>query len=166
MEKIFMNLTWLATVVVLLVGIIKLPLKKLKEKHKIIYRIIVYSISLILTIIGCYLVQKYILCLPILSFEFALLISGTMSVVSLIYGAYENYGIKDLFKKLIEKIKNIPDIKLATKIEKNIQKLGIDKFCSILGFEVKENGISPFATKSENENITITNDITGEVIEK
>ena len=166
MEKIFMNLTWLATVVVLLVGIIKLPLKKLKEKHKIIYRIIVYSISLILTIIGCYLVQKYILCLPILSFEFALLISGTMSVVSLIYGAYENYGIKDLFKKLIEKIKNIPDIKLATKIEKNIQKLGIDKFCSILGFEVKENGISPFTTKSENENITITNDITGEVIEK
>lgn len=166
MEKIFMNLTWLATVVVLLVGIIKLPLKKLKEKHKIIYRIIVYSISLILTIIGCYLVQKYILCLPILSFEFALLISGTMSVVSLIYGAYENYGIKDIFKKLIEKIKNIPDIKLATKIEKNIQKLGIDKFCSILGFEVKENGISPFETKSENENITITNDITGEVIEK
>lgn len=166
MEKIFMNLTWLATVVVLLVGIIKLPLKKLKEKHKIIYRIIVYSISLILTIIGCYLVQKYILCLPILSFEFALLISGTMSVVSLIYGTYENYGIKDLFKKLIEKIKNIPDIKLATKIEKNIQKLGIDKFCSILGFEVKENGISSFATKSENENITITNDITGEVIEK
>lgn len=164
MEKIFMNLTWLATVVVLLVGIIKLPLKKLKEKHKITYRIIVYSISLILTIIGCYLVQKYILCLPILSFEFALLISGTMSVVSLIYGAYENYGIKDLFKKLIEKIKNIPDIKLANKIEKNIQKLGIDKFCSILGFEVKENGISPFATKSEN--ITITNDITGEVIEK
>ena len=166
MEKIFMNLTWLATVVVLLVGIIKLPLKKLKEKHKIIYRIIVYSISLILTIIGCYLVQKYILYLPILSFEFALLISGTMSVVSLIYGAYENYGIKDLFKKLIEKIKNIPDIKLATKIEKNIQKLGIDKFCSILGFEVKENASSPFETKSENENITITNDITGEVIEK
>ena len=88
-----------------------------------------------------------------------------MSVVSLIYGAYENYGIKDIFKKLFEKIKNVPDIKLATKIEKNIQKLGIDKFCSILGFEVKENE-SQSETRSDNENITITNDITGEVIEK
>ena len=165
MEKLFMNLTWLATIVVLIVGILKLPFKKLKEKHKIIYRIIIYSMSLILTILGCYLVQKYILNLPILSFEFALLISGTMSVVSLIYGAYENYGIKDLFKKLIEKFKNIPDTKLATKIEKNISKLGIDKFCSMLGFEVVESK-SSIEEPNEDDNIKIINDITGEIIEK
>ena len=76
-REILVSASCLTAIILAIVGVAKMPFKRLKEKHKGWYRAIFFVLSLAL-VIGCSIITElYIVGGVLLSVEFACLILGT-----------------------------------------------------------------------------------------
>lgn len=129
MEGILVSVTSLATIILCIVGVVKLPFSKLKKNRPKWYKAIFFVLSLVLVVGGSILVQLCILGGSLASVDFACLILGTAIAVVGGYAAYENLPLKELVHKAIEAIKtwSYSDKKVA----KMLNKVGLDKVISV-----------------------------------
>ena len=134
MEKLFMSAGIVVTIVLCLVGIIKLPFKNFKEKHPKIYKAIFTLFSFVFVVVLSVLDELYVLSGSILSVEFAILICAVFAGVFFGYGGiYEGLGLKELVKKLVENIKKARDMSTDKKVVKYLYKIDdIDNAIKIL----------------------------------
>ena len=143
MENLFMSAGIVTAMVLCLVGIIKLPFKKFKDKHPKWYKAIFTLLSLLFAIGFAVLDEIFILCGTLLSLEFGILISVVLAGTFFSYGGiYEGLGLKELVKKLIENLKKAKDLSKDKKVVKLLNKIDdIDKAIALLE-EKKQNQIS------------------------
>ncbi len=131
MEGILVNASWLASVILVLVGICKQPFSKFKTKHPKLYKATFFLLSLVLVIAGCVIVELYMLRSELLTFAFAELFVSTGFLVFGGYSAYECTGLKAGFKKLFELIMAKINSYSDSKLSKIIKKVGIEKLVSL-----------------------------------
>lgn len=123
--RIFMSAGVMVTIILTVIGLLKLPFKKFKEKHPKGYRAVFTIATIVLSIGLCVIDQLFIEQGEIVSFNFATLLSATLAGVFGAYnGIYEGLSVKELVKKLAASLKKW----LATAKQKNAQK----KFLAIL----------------------------------
>lgn len=123
--RIFMSAGIMVTIILAVIGLLKLPFKKFKEKHPKGYKAVFTIATVVLSIGLCVIDQLFIEKGEIVSFDFATLLSATIAGVFGTYnGIYEGLSVKELFKKLAENLKRW----IATAKQKNAQK----KFLAIL----------------------------------
>lgn len=123
--RIFMSAGIMVTIVLTVVGLLKLPFKKFKEKHPKGYKAVFTIMTMILSVGLCVIDQLLIEKAELISFNFATLVCATLAGVFGTYnGIYEGLSVKELFKKLSDSIKNW----LAVAKQNNAQK----KFLNIL----------------------------------
>lgn len=142
MEKILMNASWLASIILVLVGIIKLPFAKLKEKHPKWYKVTFFLLSLILVVVGSILAELYIFETNLYSWTFATLLVSTGFIVFGGYSAYECTGLKDGIKKIVNSLKTALTTYSDSKLAKMIGKVGIEKINSIADRLKEEQNVS------------------------
>lgn len=124
MEKLFMSAGIVAAIVLLFVGIIKLPFKKFKETHAKWYKAVFTITSLFLSVGLSVVNELYILCGELLSFDFVILVCAVMAGVFCGYGGvYEGLGIKELVKRLTEKVKEALELSAHKKAVKYLNKI-------------------------------------------
>lgn len=124
MEKVFMSAGLVTAIVLLIVGIVKLPFKNFKKNHPNWYRAVFNSLSIVLAIAFAVFDELYILCGEILSVDFAVLICVVIAGIFGSYsGIYEGLGLKELVKKLIEKAKKAIEMSEHKKAEKYLNKI-------------------------------------------
>lgn len=120
MEELILNASILAGIICIVVGFIKLPIKKFKDKTW--YRPLLTLIMLILACGGCVLDQIYFIHAPIMSWSFLLLVALTLAEIFISYNVvYEGFNIKTLIHKWLGKIaaaKSNPETQLAKTIAK------------------------------------------------
>ena len=118
--------TILATIVLTLVGIIKLPLIKFKGSK--FYKAGLTILSMLITIGACIICQLCIICDTLLSLSFLYLLVLTIGEVALAYNkVYENLGIKQLCKNLFANIGKLVAKNPQNKLTKYAEKVGLDK---------------------------------------
>lgn len=135
MKEAFTCASIIASIILCLVGILKLPFKSFKVKHPKIYRVTFYGVSLVLSIVAPIISQLFILNGELASVEFAVLISATVAGVFGLYTTYEGTQLKTLVKTLVEKTSQLiaqsKDKKLEETAKKVVEKLGIEKLTEI-----------------------------------
>ena len=130
-REILVSASCLTAIILAIVGVAKMPFKRLKEKHKGWYRAIFFVLSLAL-VIGCSIITElYIVGGVLLSVEFACLILGTAFGVFGGYAAYENLPIKTLVHKGATAFMRLMNKYSDSKVEKFIGKVGMDKIQEI-----------------------------------
>lgn len=127
MGDVIMSASIIATIILCFVGIVKLPFKKFKDKHPTAYKVVFYSLSLILAIVLPILCGLYMIDLTLKSLEFYVLIITTVAAVFGLYSTYEGTGLKTLVATIVEKIKALCNKYSDSKLTKIIQNVGIDK---------------------------------------
>lgn len=134
MEKLFMSASIVVFIVLCVVGIAKLPFKKLKEKRPNLYKAIFTIFSIVVATVLCVLDEWYILYGSLLSFDFAILLCAVFAGVFGGYsGIYEGLGLKELIKKLTYNLSKLSSMSKDKKIEKTLKKVvDVDKAISIL----------------------------------
>ena len=105
MGDVIMSASIIATIILCFVGIVKLPFKKFKEKHPTAYKVVFYSLSLILAIGVPIICGLFMIDLSLKSLEFYVLIITTIAGVFGLYSTYEGTGLKTLVATIVEKIK-------------------------------------------------------------
>lgn len=130
MEKLLMTSGVLTSIILCLVGIVKLPITKFKEKKW--YKPLLTIFTLILIFAVCSICQAFILCGSLLSWSFLVLCALTVSEVMVSYnGIYEGCNLKTLIHNLVEKLKELkklsPEEKVVNKIEKLANKYDLTK---------------------------------------
>ena len=154
MEAIIMSAGIMTTIILSLVGIVKLPFGKFKEKHPKGYKAIFTALSIVLTLAACLINQAFILSLPIFTTSFAIMLLSTFAGVFGLYHSYEGLGLKELMKRLVNAIKeamakakevkaSATDVKLSKNIkslEKDIDKVGLDLALEII--KIKQSNIT------------------------
>lgn len=124
MEKLFMSASIVVAIVLCIIGIVKLPFKKFKEKHPKFYKAIFTMFSIVLAVCLCIVNEKYILCGKLLSVDFAILICSVLAGVFGGYTAvYEGLGLKELVKKLINNANKAMDMSTHKKAIKYLDKI-------------------------------------------
>ena len=131
MEKLFMSAGVLTSIVLCLVGIVKTPFKKFKDKHPMWYRATFCVLSIILSVVLPILAQIFVMNGAFASMETLLLCMFTLGGVFFSYGAYEGVGIKKLFNNLFVKIKELCSTYSDSKLSKIVGKVGIEKLNEI-----------------------------------
>lgn len=134
MEKLFMSASVVVAIVLCVIGIVKMPFKKFKEKHPKWYKAIFTLFSIVLAIALCVIDEKYILHQRILSVNFAILVCAVLAGVFGGYsGVYEGLGLKELKNKLFYNIKKMKDMSNDKKVIKYLDKIeDIDKAIAYL----------------------------------
>lgn len=129
MEKLFMSAGIVVTIVLCVIGIVKLPFDKFKDKHPKWYKAIFTLLSVVLAIGLSIVDELYILCGKLLSVDFAVLICVVLAGVFGGYsGVYEGLGLKELMKKLTENAKKAKELSKDKKVTKYLDKIeDIDK---------------------------------------
>lgn len=111
------------TIVLCLIGLLKLPFGSFKEKHPQWYKSIFTLISAIIGLGLCVLDELYILSGDLISFEFITLVLAVMAGIFGGYnGVYEGLGVKELIKKLKENLNSAKKIAEGKKAEKYLDK--------------------------------------------
>lgn len=124
MEKTFVSAAVVSTIVLCVVGIVKLPFSKFKETHANAYKIIFTCVSFILAVVLSIIDELFILCGELLTFDFAVLVCVVLSSVFFGYnGVYEGLGLKELVKKLVGKIKEARDLAQNKKFVEYLKKI-------------------------------------------
>jgi hypothetical protein len=124
MEKLFMSASVVITILLCFVGIVKLPFKKLKEKHPNLYKAIFTLVTLVGAVGLCVLNEIYILCGELLSLEFAVLLCAVFAGLFGGYnGIYEGLGLKELVKKIVENLKKAKVLSANKKAIKYLDKI-------------------------------------------
>jgi len=131
MREIIMNASWLASVVLTLVGLFKLPFKSFKEKHPKWYRATFFLLSLILVVGGSIIVELYIFEEAILTWTYVSLLISTGFIVFGGYSAYECTGLKNGLNKLFSLIASWLSRYSDKKIAKMIGKVGMEKITEV-----------------------------------
>lgn len=131
MREIIMNASWLASVVLTLVGLLKLPFKTFKEKHPKWYRATFFLLSLILVVGGSIIVELYIFEEAILTWTYVSLLISTGFIVFGGYSAYECTGLKNGLNKLFSLIASWLSRYSDKKIAKMIGKVGMEKITEV-----------------------------------
>ena len=131
MREIIMNASWLASVVLTLVGLLKLPFKTFKEKHPKWYRATFFLLSLILVVGGSVIVELYIFEEAILTWTYVSLLISTGFIVFGGYSAYECTGLKNGLNKLFSLIASWLSRYSDKKIAKMIGKVGMEKITEV-----------------------------------
>ena len=126
-----MNASWLASVVLTLVGLFKLPFKSFKEKHPKWYRATFFLLSLILVVGGSVIVELYIFEEAILTWTYVSLLISTGFIVFGGYSAYECTGLKNGLNKLFSLIASWLSRYSDKKIAKMIGKVGMEKITEV-----------------------------------
>lgn len=134
MEKLFMSAGIMVAIILCIVGIIKLPFDKFKEKHPKWYKATFTALSFVLSVGFAIIDELFILEGEILSLDFAILVSVVLAGVFSGYsGIYEGLGLKELIKKLVENLKNARDLTKNKKVEKYLSKIDdVDKAIAFL----------------------------------
>lgn len=134
MEKLFMSAGIVVAVVLCIVGIVKLPFDKFKEKHPNWYKAVFTLLSFVLGIGLAILDEKYLLKGKLLSVDFAILVCAVMAGIFGGYsGVYEGLGLKELMKKLTENVHKAKEIAEDKKVIKCLDKIDdIDKAIAYL----------------------------------
>lgn len=144
MEAIFMNAGIITAIVLSVVGIIKLPFNKFKEKHPKWYRAVFTLLSIVLTLGACVVNQLFILEVKF-NFDFIILLVTAYAGVFGLYHSYEGLGLKTLVNNLVTNIKKLANQTPDNKIAKGVAKL--EKQAEKLGFNISVNVVK--AEKSE-----------------
>lgn len=115
----------LSSIILVFVGLVKLPLVKFKQKKW--YKVTLTLFTMALVIGACLVCQKYIICANIISMDMLYLLFITFGETMVSYnGVYEGLGVKKgfnlLFKKIGELIKKAPEDKVVD-YEKKLNKL-------------------------------------------
>lgn len=131
MREIIMNASWLASVVLTLVGLLKLPFKTFKEKHPKWYRATFFLLSLILVVGGSVIVELYIFEEALLTWTYVSLLISTGFIVFGGYSAYECTGLKNGLNKLFSLITSWLSRYSDKKIAKMIGKVGMEKITEV-----------------------------------
>lgn len=134
MEKMYMSASIVVTIVLCVIGLIKLPFKKFKNNHPSGYKVLFTATSFILSIGLSILNQIYILCDEVISINFAILLATVIAGVFAGYGGiYEGLGVKQLMKKITESLKKAKEISTHEKTIKFLNKVqNIDEAIDIL----------------------------------
>lgn len=134
MEKLFMSAGVVTAIVLCVIGIIKLPFGKFKDKHPVWYKAIFTTLTILIAIALSVLDEIYILCGEIWSIDFAILLCAVIAGVFGSYnGIYEGLGLKELAKKLTENIKKAKEMSKDKKVVDFLNKIeDIDKAISLL----------------------------------
>lgn len=134
MEKLFMSAGVVVAIVLCIVGIIKLPFNKFKNKHPNWFKAVFTLVSIIVAGGLCVLDELYILNGKLLSVDFAILVCVVMAGVFGGYsGVYEGLGLKELMKKLTDNVKKARDMASDKKVVKYLNKIeDIDKAIALL----------------------------------
>ena len=134
MEKLFMSAGIVTAIVLCVIGIVKLPFNRFKEKHPQWFKAVFTILSIVLAGGLCVVNQLYILCDGLLTVNFAILVSAVFAGVFGGYGGvYEGLGLKELVKKIVDNIKKARDIAQNEKVVKYLNKIeDIDKAIAIL----------------------------------
>ena len=134
MEMMFMSAGVVVAIVLCLVGIIKLPFGKFKEKHPQGFKTVFTVLTFILAIGLCVVDEMYILCGELLSIDFGILVCVVLAGVFSGYnGVYEGLGLKELVKKIVESLQKARDIAQNKKVVEYLNKIDdIDMAISIL----------------------------------
>lgn len=134
MEKLFMSAGCVVAIVLCLIGILKTPFKKFKEKHPNGYKAVFTCLTFVLAVGLSILDELYILHGKLLSVDFVILLCAIIAGVFGGYnGIYEGVGIKTLVKKIVEKIKKLLAMSKHDKAVKYLQKIeDIDEAINIL----------------------------------
>ena len=124
MRNLFMSAGVVTSIILCIIGIVKLPFKNFKSTHKRGYKAIFTGLSFILSLGLSILNQLYILDGQLISVEFATLLSVVFAGVFWGYGGvYEGLGLKELVKKIIENIKVARNLSQNKKAVEYLNKL-------------------------------------------
>ena len=144
MEAILMSAGIMTAIILSVVGLIKLPFNKFKEKSPKWYKAVFTILSIVLTFGICLLNQAFVLVQPLFNTNFVITLLSTYAGVFGLYLSYEGLGAKELFKRLINAIKNLKASAPESKLSKYIDKVGIDVALNIISAKQSE------VTKVEN----------------
>lgn len=128
MEKMFMSSGVIVSIILILMGCLKLPIKKFKGRKW--YSPLLTLVTLLLTFGVCTLCQLFILEKPFVSVDFVILLTTTIAGVMVSYnGVYEGLNLKGYVHNLIAKwgeLKKLsPEAKAVKEIDKVVSKLGL-----------------------------------------
>jgi hypothetical protein len=133
MKELFTMALIIASIVLCLVGLIKLPFKTFKEKHPQGYKSTFTGICIFLCFGLSVIGELFFLSKDLISYEFVTLVCAVMSGVTGTYSSYEGLGAKALVKKIIESLKKLKEVTKDEKIIKHINKIeDIDKAITLL----------------------------------
>lgn len=152
MEAILMSAGIMTTIILGVVGLVKLPFKKFKLKYPNGYKATFTGLSIILTIGGCLINQAFVLnSEKLFNTDFAVMLLSTFAGVFGLYHSYEGLGGKALLNKIATAIKNLKLAAPQSKLSKYIDKVGIDVALNIINAKQSE------VTKVEVENAVVEN---------
>ena len=150
MEAILVSAGIMTTIILSLVGLIKLPFNSFKVKHPKAYKATFTVLSIALTFGTCLINQAFVLNSKVLfDTNFVITLLSTYAGVFGLYLSYEGLGAKDLFKRLLNALKNIKSKAPESKLSKYIDKVGIDAALNIINAKQSE------LTKVEVENAIV-----------
>ena len=133
MGKEIMCASIITAIILCIVGIIKVlpPCLSFKEKHPKWYKGIFYGMSLILAVVFPILSELYILNGTLASKNFFILIITTVAGVFGLYSTYEGIPLKELVKKLVNKVSELLNKFKESKAAKLVKEMGLDKLSEI-----------------------------------
>lgn len=126
------NGTLISSVVLVIVGLFKLPFAQLKEKLKKWYTRVLAIFSFACTIAATVLFQLFVFNASVISWEFVILLSTTIGIVKLAYEAYEITALKEGIHSLFAKFSAIIAKNKESKLAKIITKAGLDKVQTVV----------------------------------
>lgn len=161
MEAILVSAGIMTTIILSVVGLIKLPFKSFKEKYPKWYKATFTLLSIALTFGVCLINQAFVLNSKVLfDMTFVITLLSTYAGVFGLYLSYEGLGAKELFKRLLNALKNIKSKAPESKLSKYIDKVGIEATLNIINAKQSE------LKKVEVENAVVENQvINAEVVE-
>lgn len=127
----------ITAIVLSVVGIIKLPFNKFKEKHPKWYKAVFTLLSIVLTLGACVVNQLFVLESKF-NIDFVILLVTAYAGVFGLYHSYEGLGLKTLVQNLVNGIKNIKKNAPESKLSKYIDKVGIEVALNIINAKQSE----------------------------
>ena len=150
MEAILMSAGIMTAIILSVVGLVKLPFNKFKEKYPKAYKATFTVLSIVLTFGVCLINQAFVLnSAKLFDMGFVIMLLSTYAGVFGLYLSYEGLGAKELVKRLLNAIKNLRTAAPESKLSKYIDKCGIDVALNII------NSKQSALTKVEVENAVV-----------
>lgn len=138
MEAILMSAGIMTAIILSVVGLLKLPFNKFKEKHPRGYKAVFTILSIVLTFGVCLINQAFVLAEPLFNTNFVIILLSTYAGVFGLYLSYEGLGAKELFKRLLNALKNLKATAPESKLSKYIDKCGVDVALKIINAKQSE----------------------------
>ena len=151
----------LSGIVLALVGIIKSPFIKFKEKK--FYKPFFTALTIVLVVASCVVCELFIIEGQLFSLGMAYLTFMTLGGTMVTYnGIYEGFKVKELFKKLFALIKKLFTKTPEAKLTKQANKIGITNAIDLLNNllntqETKKEVVKEVKTEEPKQEVKIEN---------